>query len=82
MAESAFQFARELEARGIAKGDRVLIWGENRAEWVAAFFACALRAAIAVPMDDAASPDFAVRVHGEVDASWWYVPASMPCTWG
>ena len=68
VAESAFQLARELEARGIAKGDRVLIWGENRAEWVAAFFACALRAAIAVPMDDTASPEFALRVHGDVDA--------------
>jgi len=68
VAESAFQLAREFESRRIAEGDRVLIWGENRAEWVAAFFACALRAAIAVPMDDAASPEFALRVHGEVDA--------------
>ncbi len=68
VAEVAFQFACELEARGILKGDRVLLWGENSAEWVAAFFACALRGAIAVPMDDAASVDFAGRVRAEVDA--------------
>jgi len=62
----AFQFARELEARGIAKGERVLIWGENCAEWVAAFLGCALLGVIAVPMDDAATDDFALRVTREV----------------
>src|SRR5512133_796442 len=62
VAETAFQLARELAARGIGKGDRVLIWGENSAEWVAVFFGCALYGAIAVPMDDAASVDFVKRV--------------------
>ena len=68
VAETAFQFARELEAREISKGDRILIWGENCAEWAAVFFGCALRGVISVPMDDAASPDFASRVRAEVDA--------------
>ncbi len=68
VAELAHQFARELEARGIAKGDRVLIWGENCAEWVAAFLACAWRGAVAVPMDNAALPDFAGRVGEQVGA--------------
>jgi long-chain acyl-CoA synthetase len=67
VAETAFQFARELEKRGIGKGDRVLIWGPNSAEWVAAFFGCALRGTIVVPMDDAAAPDFALRVHEQVN---------------
>ncbi len=64
----AFSFARELEARGIAKGDRVMLWGANSAEWVAAFFGCALTGVIVVPMDDAASDDFALRVAQQVDA--------------
>ena len=64
----AFQFARELESRGIAKGDRVMIWGENCAEWVAAFLGCALLGVIAVPMDDAATDDFALRVTREAGA--------------
>jgi len=68
VAACAFQTARELEGRGIAKGDRVLIWAANSAEWVAAFFACALRGAVAVPMDDAATPTFVQRVCGQVDA--------------
>jgi long-chain acyl-CoA synthetase len=61
-------FAAELDARKIVKGERVMLWGANCAEWVAAFFACALRGVVVVPMDDAASPDFAVRVARQVDA--------------
>ena len=69
VAQSTFWFARELESRGIGKGDRVMIWGENCAEWVAAFFGCVLRGAIAVPMDDGATADFASRVREQVSAS-------------
>jgi long-chain acyl-CoA synthetase len=68
VAEAAFQFARELEGRGVVKGDRVLLWGTNCAEWVVAFFACGLRGAIAVPLDDAGDAGFAGRVRAEVDA--------------
>jgi long-chain acyl-CoA synthetase len=67
-AELAFRFARELETRNIGKGDRVMLWGENCAEWVGAFFGCALRGAVAVPMDRIAAPEFAQRVAGDVDA--------------
>src|SRR5882672_2973855 len=64
----AAQFARELEARRIGPGDRVLLWGHNSAEWVAAFFGCILRGAVAVPMDQGATADFAGRVAQQVDA--------------
>ena len=66
VAGSAYQFARELEARNIAKGDAVLLWSPNCAEWVAAFLGCALCGVIAVPVDDAASPDFARRISAQV----------------
>lgn len=66
--EMASGFARELQARGIAKGDRVMVWGENCAEWVAAFFGCVLCAVIVVPMDDGAASDFAMRVFQQVSA--------------
>ncbi len=65
--EMALSFARKLEALGIAKGERVMVWGENSAEWVAAFFGCALRGVIVVPMDDGAAADFAMRVFQQVD---------------
>ena len=66
VAGAAYQFARELAARHIAKGDAVLLWSPNCAEWVAAFLGCALCGVIAVPVDDAASPDFAQRISAQV----------------
>jgi len=66
--EMASRFARELEARQIAKGDRVMLWGENSGEWVGAFFGCVLRGAVIVPMDDGASADFAHKVSRQVQA--------------
>ncbi|MGC2466675.1 MAG: AMP-binding protein [Candidatus Acidiferrum sp.] len=54
--------ALELKKRGIRAGDRVLLWGPNSAEWTAAFWGCLLRGAVAVPMDDGATLDFAGRV--------------------
>lgn len=68
VAAMAYGFARELDHRDIRKGDRVLIWGPNSARWVAAFFGCANRGVIAVPMDHAASADFAHRVFQQVQA--------------
>lgn len=62
----ALAFSRQLHSRGIAKGDRVMLWGENSAQWVAAFFGCVLSGVVVVPMDDGASPEFAVRVAGQV----------------
>jgi long-chain acyl-CoA synthetase len=64
----AFGFARELERRGISKGDRVMLWGENSAEWAAAFFGCALCGVVVVPMDDTSAADFAIRVFQKVSA--------------
>lgn len=64
----AGRFAGELEQRAIRKGDRVLLWGENCAEWVAVFWACVRRGVVVVPMDDVASPDFAGRVAQQVEA--------------
>jgi long-chain acyl-CoA synthetase len=68
VAETAFRFARELEVRGIVKGDRVLLWGPNSAEWVAAFFGCVLAGVAAVPMDHVSAPDFVQRVFDQVSA--------------
>jgi long-chain acyl-CoA synthetase len=68
VADTASRFARELEARGIGMGERVLLWGPNSAEWVAAFWGCLLRGAVVVPMDLVATPDFALRVARQVSA--------------
>src|SRR5215831_521272 len=65
---TAYRFARELEARGIGKGDKILIWGENCAEWVAAFLGCLLRGAVVVPIDKISTAEFALRVAQQVGA--------------
>jgi long-chain acyl-CoA synthetase len=69
--EMASHFRQELEARGIVKGDRVMLWRENCAEWVAAFFGCAMCGVVVVPMDDGAAEDFAARVARQVEARLW-----------
>lgn len=66
LARLARRFAAELERRQVAKGSRVLIWGENGAEWVAAFFGCVLRGVLPVPLDFASGSEFAQSVEREV----------------
>src|ERR1700730_16491426 len=68
LAEIAFFWEQELKLRGIRTGDRVRLWGPNGAEWMAAFWGCLLRGAVAVPMDDGASSEFAARVARETSA--------------
>lgn len=54
--------ARHLAARGVAHGDRVLLWGTNRPQWAATFFALMRLGAVAVPLDYRSAPDFIVRL--------------------
>ena len=35
-------FAARLSAAGVAKGDKVVFWGENRPEWIACYWGCQL----------------------------------------
>ena len=65
---TAYRFARELEARGIGPGDRVLLWGPNSGAWVAAWFGCLARGAVVVPLDEASTPDFIERIQQQVNA--------------
>ncbi|HYL65160.1 MAG TPA: AMP-binding protein, partial [Candidatus Methylomirabilis sp.] len=66
LASFSMKFALELRERGIQSGDNVLFWGSNSAEWTAAFWGCLLRGAVAVPMDEGASEEFAARVARDV----------------
>jgi long-chain acyl-CoA synthetase len=68
VASAAFQFARELEARGIGAGERVLFWGENSPQWIACFYGCLLRGAVVVPLDLKSAPSFVARVQQQVSA--------------
>jgi long-chain acyl-CoA synthetase len=58
--------AHAFDQLGLKPGDRVLLWGSNSVEWVAAFFGCVLRGIVAVPLDAAGNLEFAQRVVAEV----------------
>jgi len=66
LARLAGRFAALLAQRGIVSGDRVLLWAENSAEWIAAFYGCMLRGVLAVPLDAHGTSEFAERVAADV----------------
>jgi long-chain acyl-CoA synthetase len=66
LARLAGRFAALLAEREIGPGDRVLLWAENSAEWIAAFHGCMLRGVLAVPLDAIGTIEFAERVAADV----------------
>jgi long-chain acyl-CoA synthetase len=66
LADLSARCALSFDQRGLKPGDRVLLWGNNSVEWVAAFFGCILRGIVAVPLDAAGSLELARRVTAEV----------------
>ena len=67
-AARARAFAARLDAAAITKGQHVVIWSENRPEWIMALWGCLLRGVVLVPIDYRASADFLEKVAGIVDA--------------
>ncbi len=66
IARLAGRFATFLDRHGVRQGDRVVLWAENSAEWVAGFYGIMLRGALAVPLDAFGSTQFAERVAADV----------------
>jgi long-chain acyl-CoA synthetase len=60
--ERARAFAGELERRSVRHGDCVLVWGENRPEWLAAYWGAILRGVTVVPVDFHSSGALAERI--------------------
>ncbi len=61
-------FAARLQAAGIRQGDKVIVWGENRPEWIVCFWGCLISGVVVVPIDYRSSPDFVLKVAGIVAA--------------
>jgi long-chain acyl-CoA synthetase len=66
LARLAGRFAALLASLKVEPGDRVVIWAENSAEWMAAFYGCMLRGVLAVPLDAYGTGEFAARVCADV----------------
>jgi long-chain acyl-CoA synthetase len=58
-ADAARAFAAQTK---LAKADKVLVWAENRPEWIAVFWGCLLQGAVPVPVDYRASAEFLARI--------------------
>lgn len=65
--------ALRLRESGVNAGDHVLIWGPNSAGWMAAFWGCLRGGAVAVPLDDSSTPEFAERVVNEADVKFAFL---------
>lgn len=62
LAELVPRVARYLADSGIARGDRVVIWGVNRPEYGIGFLAALRIGAVLVPLDVNSLPDFAQKI--------------------
>ncbi len=65
---ASMRLAGRLHAAGIARGEAVLLWGENRPEWIVAFWGCLLRGIVVVPIDYRSAPALVDRIAGIVGA--------------
>lgn len=65
---AARAFAARLAAAGIAKGDTLVLWGENRPEWIACYWGAVISGVIVVPIDYRSSAEFLTKVAGLVEA--------------
>jgi long-chain acyl-CoA synthetase len=71
-------FAARLAAAGVSKGHKVVVFSENRPEWIVAFWGCLLVGVVVVPIDYRSSPDFLARVARIVDARIVLVGQDVP----
>ena len=62
IAARARAFAARLREQGSARDDKVILYGENRPEWIIALWGCLLEGVIAVPIDYRSSPEFVERI--------------------
>ncbi len=63
-------FAHFLDGQEAQRGDRLLLWGENRPEWVTVFWASIARGVEVVPLDFRSSPELMNRIQERVHARW------------
>jgi len=64
----ARRFAGLLKELKLNRGDRVIIKGQNRPEWIIAYIGCLMAGAVAVPLDLKSGYDFESRVQKKVKA--------------
>jgi long-chain acyl-CoA synthetase len=67
-AAAALGFAATLRERGVAAGEKVIVWSENRPEWIFALWGCLLEGVTMVPVDYRASTALLEKIAGVTKA--------------
>ena len=68
VADRSRHFAGRLRDTGIGPDDKVVLWSENRAEWLMVLWGCLLEGVVLVPIDYRSSADLVLRIAEIVDA--------------
>jgi long-chain acyl-CoA synthetase len=68
IAAHARGFAAKLREQGIGRDEKIILYGENRPEWIIALWGCLLEGVIAVPIDYRSSSEFVDRIKTIVGA--------------
>ena len=75
---AARRFSQRLVTAGVQPDDKIIIWSENRPEWVVAMWGCWLAPCVVVPVDYRASPDLLARVVSIVEGRVVLVGDDVP----
>jgi long-chain acyl-CoA synthetase len=75
LAEECKRVARGLLAAGLTKGDRVVLWAENRPEWMAVWLGSAIAGTIIVPVDFLVSEQECVNILKITEAKAFFYSA-------
>jgi long-chain acyl-CoA synthetase len=68
IAAAARACATRLRSSGVRRGDKVVLWCENRAEWLVVLWGCLLEGVILVPIDYRSSAELVLRIADIVGA--------------
>ncbi len=71
-------FARRLAENEIGRGDKVVLWGENRPEWIVCYWGSVIAGAVLVPIDYRSSIEFLMKVARIVSARAIVVGDDVP----
>ena len=63
--DATLRVAGYLRAQGVGPGDRVILWGANSPEWVAAFYGAQCLGAAVVPLDLRSQEEFLQRIEAQ-----------------
>ena len=67
-----------LHARGLKKGDRVILWAPNSPNWVVAYLGSLIAGGVVVPLDRGSTPAFVRDVSSQTDPLTAFVSKSIP----